>query len=302
MKKLSNNEFLERMCKINPNIQILEPFINTSSYIKYKCLQCGYINSTIANHLLKGHGCPKCAHNFKMTQEEYEERIKNVNPNLKILGKYIRGKDKIEYICTKCGYKNKTIAADLLRGTGCPKCSGKIKFTQSEFEEVIKSRNYNLQILSQYNGARHDIMYKCLICGYEGKCKAYHLLEGQGCPRCRSSKGERQITIFFNNYNIIYEAQKKYSDLIGVKGGLLSYDFYLPDYNLLIEYQGEQHEKVVEYFGGENGFKIRQEHDSRKKEYAKRHNIQLLEIWYNENIEQKLKETLNLETLETAGV
>ena len=39
-----------------------------------------------------------------------------------------------------------------------------------------------------------------------------------------------------------------------------------------------------------------------KKEYAERHNIQLLEIWYNENIEQKLKETLNLETVETTGV
>lgn len=90
--------------------------------------------------------------------------------------------------------------------------------------------------------------------------------------------------------------------MTGVKGGLLSYDFYLPNYNLLIEYQGEQHKKVVDYFGGESGLKVRQEHDYRKKQYAKEHNIQLLEIWYNENIEQKLKETLNLETLETAGV
>ena len=78
--------------------------------------------------------------------------------------------------------------------------------------------------------------------------------------------------------------------------------FYLLDYNLLIEYQGEQHKKVVDFFGGEEGFKIRQEHDNRKKKYAKEHNIQLLEIWYNEDIEQKLKETLNLETVETTGV
>ena len=49
-------------------------------------------------------------------------------------------------------------------------------------------------------------------------------------------------------------------------------------------------------------FEYVKEHDRRKKEYAERHNIQLLEIWYNENIEQKLKETLNLETVETTGV
>lgn len=58
----------------------------------------------------------------------------------------------------------------------------------------------------------------------------------------------------------------------------------------------------IDYFDGEVGFKTRQEHDRRKKQYAKEHNIQLLEIWYNEDIEQKLKETLNLETVETTGV
>ena len=135
-------------------------------------------------------------------------------------------------------------------------------------------------------------MYKCLTCGYEGKCKAYHLLEGQGCPRCRSSRGERRITIFLNNYDIIYEAQKKYSDLTGVKGGLLSYDFYLPNYNLLIEYQGEQHKKVVDYFGGESGLKVRQEHDYRKKQYAKEHNIQYMIRGLRNNMDYNYEENI----------
>lgn len=236
-----------------------------------------------------------------MTQEEYEQRLSKINPYLKIIGKYTRGKDKIEYICMKCGYKHSAIASDLLRGTGCPKCAGKVRFTQAEFEEIIKNKNNSLQILSQYNGAKHNIKYKCLICGHEGECKAAHLLEGQGCSKCCSPRGEKRIISFLDNNNIIYKTQKKYSDLIGVNGGLLSYDFCLSDYNLLIEYQGEQHKKIVGFFGGEEGFRIRQEHDRRKKEYAKEHNIKLLEIWYNEDIEQKLKETLNLETVETAG-
>jgi hypothetical protein len=41
----------------------------------------------------------------------------------------------------------------------------------------------------------------------------------------------------------------------------LSYDFFLPDFNLLIEYQGRQHFIPVERFGGEETFKIQLEHD-----------------------------------------
>lgn len=302
LKKITNEEFLKRVKIANPNIEILEPFVNTKSYIKYRCLKCNYINTAIANSLLRGIGCPICAHNKRLTHEEYVQRMKRINSNIKILGKYRGGKYKIKYICLKCGYENEAVASDLLRRAGCPKCAGKVRFTQEEFEKVIKTRNKSIQILSKYNGARKDITYRCLVCGYEGVCKAYHLLEGHGCAKCCSPRGEKQIASFLDIYNIKYETQKKYTDLSGVNGGQLSYDFYLPDYNLLIEYQGEQHNKVVDYFGGEEGFKIRKEHDRRKKEYTKNHNIQLLEIWYNENIEQKLKETLNLETVETAGV
>lgn len=301
MKKMKESDFLNKVKNKNPNIQILEPFVSTSSYIKYKCLKCNYINSTIANHLLRGHGCPKCAHRLKLTQEDYERKMKEINPNLKILGKYTKGCEKIEYVCIKCGYKHKSVASDLLRGVGCPKCSGKIRFTQEEFEKVVKERNDTIQILGKYTGSREKIAYKCLICGYEGNCKASHLLEGQGCPVCCLSKGEKSISKILLKYNIKFIQQKKYLDLIGVNGGQLSYDFYLPSYNLLIEYQGEQHIKSIEYFNGEKGLKIRKEHDRRKKEYARDNNIQLLEIWYNESIEEKLMKTLNLETVETAG-
>lgn len=118
---------------------------------------------------------------------------------------------------------------------------------------------------------------------------------------CRISKGEKHIAKFLEENNIKYESQKKYVGLTGINGGQLSYDFYLSDYNLLIEYQGEQHNKIVDWFVGEEGYKIRQEHDNRKRKYAIDNNIKLLEIWYNENIEQKLKKTLNLETVETTG-
>lgn len=70
---------------------------------------------------------------------------------------------------------------------------------------------------------------------------------------------------------------------------------------LLIEYQGIQHEKPIDFSGkGQDfslkSFKLQQEHDKRKREYAKEHNINLLEIWYwdFDNIENILDNTLEV--------
>ena len=76
----------------------------------------------------------------------------------------------------------------------------------------------------------------------------------------------------------------------------MTFDFYLSTKNTLIEYQGQQHEKPIKHFGGDKQFEIQQEHDKRKRQYAKEHNINLLEIWYYDydNIEQILSDYLNL--------
>lgn len=61
--------------------------------------------------------------------------------------------------------------------------------------------------------------------------------------------------------------------------GKLSYDFWLINYNILIEYQGQFHDGGAGEYTKIN-LKKQQEHDRRKKEYAKNNNIELLEIWY----------------------
>lgn len=123
-------------------------------------------------------------------------------------------------------------------------------------------------------------------------------VRGDGCPFCSQSKGEKEINKILNLNNIHNIPQKEFEGLVGLGGGLLSYDFYLPTYNLLIEYQGEQHKYFCEWFHeSEEGFKKQQEHDRRKKEYAQNNNINLLEIWYwdFDNIEEILKKELDLD-------
>lgn len=123
------------------------------------------------------------------------------------------------------------------------------------------------------------------------------VLNNGRCPICRKSisEGEGRIEKILNEYKIHTIPQKRFSELIGVGEGLLSYDFYLPDYNLIIEYQGGQHERSIDFFGGEEQFVKQQEHDKRKREYAEQNNIKLLEIWYYDfdNIETILEKELS---------
>ena len=68
----------------------------------------------------------------------------------------------------------------------------------------------------------------------------------------------------------------------------LPFDFYLPDYNICIEFDGRQHYKSIEYFGGEKHLEYVQYNDKIKTEYCLNNNINLIRIKYDENINKKL--------------
>ena len=144
-----------------------------------------------------------------------------------------------------------------------------------------------------------EYKFICEKCGKEFDRKLYNLNQyncGVYCADCNNSELEETTKQVLQKYNIKYIPQMKYNNLLGLGGRNLSYDFYLPDYNLLIECQGIQHEIWMEGWITKEGFERQLEHDRRKREYAKQHNIKLLEIWYYEidKIEDILIKELNL--------
>ena len=149
---------------------------------------------------------------------------------------------------------------------------------------------------TEYKRACIKLKWKCLNkdCGKEFESRWNDIHGGQGCGHCRESKGEKECKNFLNKNNYEYIPQKEFEGLIGLKGGNLSYDFYLPKYNLLIEYQGEFHDGSSGEYSKIN-LKSQQEHDKRKKEYAEANGYNFLEIWYwdFDNIEEILDEYLN---------
>ena len=265
-----------------------------NTQVDYNCEYCGkpikvqkgkYEKSIKENKHL--YCSRKCADDAQKPKWEDIIQLFNDRGYILLSTEYINAKTKLEYVCPKHKeYGSQYITYNNLKqGFGCKHC-GTEKVADSRrlsFEQVkeVFAKHDMILLDQEYKNSNTPMKYICkhheeFGVQYMALSNAYK----QHCPYCNINKGEDKISNYLLNNNIQFVSHKSYDDLRGVGGGRLSYDFYLPNFNLLIEYQGEQHEHPVEAFGGEDQFKIQQEHDLRKREYAIAHGIELLEIWY----------------------
>jgi hypothetical protein len=130
---------------------------------------------------------------------------------------------------------------------------------------------------------------------------ANRILDTNGCPDCKKSKGELKISKvleLYKNNNLIIDFEKQYRINDCKDFRPLPFDFFIKTEEsfMLLEYQGMQHNKPIKYFGGELKYRDRVKKDKIKKEYCKNNNIKLIEIpyWDFDNIEKILEDALNL--------
>ncbi len=290
----------------NPNLIPLEDYKGVHEKILHMYKKCGHKAYVAPTNALAGSGCMECAINAKkMTIEEYLFKLNEKEILVEPLEKLIDYKTPILHKYIKCGHEYKKSPQNVLNDFGCLLCRPlKLhianKMTQEEYISKLSSKNDNIDVLEEYINNHTSILHRFKKCGHVVKTLPNNLLSGGDCPVCNKSRLERMIEDYLSKNKIRYTSEYKFNSLYGIGNGKLSYDFYLPDYNSLIEAQGIQHEQPV-CFGGISeeqavlNFEKQQEHDRRKREYAKNNNINLLEIWYYniDNIEQILTEYLN---------
>jgi len=281
----------------NGEYELIGEYITNKIKVKMKHNICQNEYFVRPDNFIKGSKCPYCSKNKRVTESEFIKRfIKSKGNDYKIISKFINTSIKIK-VRHKCGYEYEILPSDSLK-YGCAKCAKNKKRTTEEFKnEVHDIVGNEYTILNEYNNTNTKILFKhnCNLCNnFEFEMIPKVFLQGQRCPSCNESKGEKRIQLYLIKNSIKYKPQKTFDELVGIKNRLLSYDFYLSTYNLLIEYQGEFHDGTVSYQTKEQ-LMIQQEHDRRKKEYAELNNIKLLEIWYWDfyNIEEILNKKLN---------
>jgi hypothetical protein len=62
-------------------------------------------------------------------------------------------------------------------------------------------------------------------------------------------------------------------------------DIWIPSLSVAIEYQGVQHFRSIEFFGGDDAFRRNQERDSKKRALCQRNKTRLLEVAYDQEID-----------------
>lgn len=310
MRRLTDNQFIEKAEKVHPYPNNYGydrvHYIDWCTPVEIYCPRCGvYFWQTPNNHL-SGKGCKICGNKRlserkRLKSDNIIERFNKVHDNkFEYLDDYTGNKEKMTIKCLRCGKIFRQRASNHLRGQGCPFCANHVLKTKDQFEEEsIKVHGEGKFSYDEfeYKGNRRKGKIKCLKCRMVFMQSPSNHLKGQGCPYCNESKGENRIKNWLMEKNIRFEAQKRFKDCRNKK--TLPFDFYLPDYDMCIEYQGEQHYSPKMYIGksgseviGTDIYNKQRLHDQIKRDYCKDCGIRLLEIRYDEKIEERLTKTI----------
>lgn len=267
-------------------------YIDCDTKVAIRCPKHGLFYQRPANHLT-GNGCPKCGYvavseKRSFSLDDFLKRAKDVHGDKYDYSAFIFKNGRVKSIigCPIHGPFSQSPFAHLI-GEGCPKCG-----IAKRKEKRITPQGDVINQFRAVHGDRYDyskVKYVnshtkvCIVCPIHGdfmQTPSSHE-RGSGCPRCRESKGERKVARWLGRHNINYLRQYRINPKCHIFGPKRLYaDFYLPDRNTVIEYNGEQHYKRCSIWQSEDDFFNQQERDKILREYCKQHKINLIEIPY----------------------
>lgn len=253
-----------------------------------------------------------------LTTKQFIEKAKKIHGNTYdySLSEYVKSIKPVIIICNIHGQFYQKPNDHISDKNGCPKC---------KFEKIgnLKRKNISVFIdqIKNIHGDRYDyskINYKnCkekiqLTCNIHGIFFIIpsKLLVGRGCPLCSKSlsNGEIKIIEILNDLDCEFVRNKTFPNLKG-HFNLLRLDFYIPKYNLVIEYDGEFHFNSEKQFDklhltkeeiDDKFLKVR-EYDSIKNIYCCKNKINLLRISYKTYSKSKIKKHI-IETIDEINI
>lgn len=237
---------------------------------------------------LRGQGCPKCGNEEKrnktaITKEQFIEKAQKIHGDKYDYSKaeYINTETKVCIICPIHGEFWQTPHMHLSeRKRGCPICGGTKRLTTEEFIKKAKEIHGNKYDYSKVK-YKNNKTKVCIICPKHGEFwqKPNSHLRGCGCASCSNSHLEEEINKMLIDLNISYTKEKVFK-----WANMKKFDFYLPSYDIVIECQGEQHFRPIDFSGRGREWATKeliktQKRDNLKIQKCKEHGIKL--IHYN---------------------
>jgi hypothetical protein len=303
-----NSFFTNAESKFNNKFTYLkETYKSMKKPISIICPTHGEFSQTPQSHLKSPTGCPKCSSDRKKgTLSSFIDKANKLHDFEYDYSKsiYINASTHLTIICKKHGEFKVTPNNHLSKNKyKCPEC-GKTKkantqrITTKEFIKQANKVHNNKYDYSKtnYTGAHKKIIVICVEHGEWIPTASNHKNNKSGCPQCSSinksiSKYEDYIEKYLVNNAIKYSREQSFIDLVNPKTDMyLRVDFWIPELNTIIEYDGEHHFIPVSY-GDKNPddlLKYTQYKDSIKNSYCENNSIKLIRIPYKIKTEQAI--------------
>lgn len=294
---MTQEDFEERLRKAHgEEIVALEPYRGSKRKIMFNKTTCKHPPWPGApEYILQGGGCPMCGYTSAwkktlLTEKEFQKELfKTHKGTIVSLEPYKGYHKKMLFNKLTCNHDPwHSRAGNVLKGSGCPGCADEkrgfsTRLTEEEFQEKLKKAHGGKVVsLQPYAGSDEKLLFDSVTC----TCPAWmaipsSVLSGTGCPLCKESKGEKFVTIVFDEQDVTYEREKRFPDCKHYRPLPFDFSIKLPDGNLLlIEVDGKFHRETVEGLTTEKDLKGQQKRDRVKDEYCKKNGHTLIRIPY----------------------
>ena len=261
---------------------VLSEYKGSSKKVQMKHNKCGYTWWVQASSFLGGNRCPNCNGGISKSPDEFEQEFNDLaGDEYTLLSPYKRSNSKIKVKHNKCGYIYWVTPSSFMHGRRCPNCFGRQRKTTDQFkQEVYDLVGEDYTVLSEYKNSKTKIKLKHNLCGqvFDMTPKDF-LFSGHRCPWCfqhGSSHGNSWIAKSLKKNKILYKGEYKFDGCKDKRK--LPFDFYLPELNICIEYDGRQHyDSDSKYYS-----KTQVYHDHLKNQYCKDHGIKLVRMRWDQ--------------------
>jgi len=308
----SKKKFFEEAPKIHNNYYNYDKviFVDMTTYVTIICPKHGDFPQKPIKHINAKQGCNKCgeersADSQKMTIEEFIrlsiEKHGNEHYNYDLVN-YINCDTNVEIFCNICNKSFQQTPYRHLSGSGCTDCSIIKRATLMKQLASVKFREITINderfdfSKFVYSNAISKSIVKCKECGEEFSISPNNYFGGKGCPLCylkTKKKLYKSLKPLFPNLKteLAVDWCRNTEESNG-KFHKFPYDFYIEDGDLnlhiIIELDGVQHIKPVEYFDRKMTFEERHKRDVYKEKCAKEngyHTIRILQedVLYDNN-------------------
>ena len=303
---------IQQLRILNPNIEILEDYAHSTDRVQCLCRVHNVIHTKTINDIISGKGCIKCgieknSEKLMLTNEEIEARVHILNSHVSLIKYKGYSSSESVWYCNKHNATfNKTFSTLCNCKSGCALCyfenvSNRCTININEANRIIQNKFPSLSIIndgSYVNFSTPANLY-CSLHDYYFTLAPVSIVHNRvSC--CRKSnvthKSELMCT-FLESLGLIIEREKTFKDCKDAY--TLPFDCYIPEYNIIIEYDGEQHFKPVRFSNKESyqesllKLEYTKKHDKMKNNYCKRNQIDIIRVpYYVDNMELFLIQNL----------